>query len=61
MQRVKLKAAPNGPGAHAELMRRASEAANDLLVTTGRVLVVYGKEGASIYYDAPVRTSRPVA
>lgn len=61
MQRVNLKAVPKGPGAQAELIRRASEAANDLLETSGRVLVVYGEDGARIYYDAPVRLTRPVA
>jgi phenylpyruvate tautomerase PptA (4-oxalocrotonate tautomerase family) len=34
------------------LVRKVTEAASGLLESNDRVLVVYGKETASIYYDA---------
>lgn len=53
MHVVTVKAPPNCREVQAELLKRAAEAANDLLVREGeRVLVVYGKDGATIYCDA---------
>ncbi len=47
------------------LVRKATEKASDLLEQSGRVLVVYGKGSASIYYEGdgappgPVASARP--
>jgi len=52
MHVVTVKAPANCREVQAELLKRANEAANDLLVTGERVLVVYSKDGATIYCDA---------
>ncbi|MBZ4423053.1 hypothetical protein [Myxococcus sp. RHSTA-1-4] len=47
------------------LVRKATEKASDLLEQSDRVLVVYGKSSASIYYEGdgappgPVPAARP--
>lgn len=61
MQRMTMKSDVREQEPRAELIRRASAAANNLLAKSERVLVVYGKGEASIYYDAPARQTRTVA
>ncbi|SES71984.1 hypothetical protein [Stigmatella erecta] len=39
------------PAKFDSLARKVTEAASDLLTQSDRVLVVYGKETASIYYE----------
>ncbi|MCP3103481.1 hypothetical protein LZ198_31820 [Myxococcus sp. K15C18031901] len=52
-----------GSGRFDTLVRRATEKASDLLEQSGRVLVVYEKGSASIYYEGegqePLRAPAP--
>jgi hypothetical protein len=43
--------APKSSAQFDSLVRKATETAGDLLTQSDRVLVVYGKQTASIYYE----------
>jgi phenylpyruvate tautomerase PptA (4-oxalocrotonate tautomerase family) len=47
---VKVRA-PKRPAKGDSLVRKVTETTSDLLTQNDRVLVVYGKETASIYYE----------
>jgi hypothetical protein len=47
---VKVRA-PKSPAKGSSLDRKVTETTSDLLAQSDRVLVVYGKETASIYYE----------
>ena len=48
---VRVRAGRKGPSRFETLARKVTEATSDLLVESDRVLVVYGKQTASIYYE----------
>jgi phenylpyruvate tautomerase PptA (4-oxalocrotonate tautomerase family) len=48
---VKVRA-PRHPAKGDSLVRKVTETMSDLLAQSDRVLVVYGKETASIYYES---------
>lgn len=47
---VKVRASKS-PAKDSSLVRKVTETTSDLLAQSDRVLVVYGKETASIYYE----------
>jgi phenylpyruvate tautomerase PptA (4-oxalocrotonate tautomerase family) len=48
---VRVRASRKGSGRFETLARKVTETTSDLLVESDRVLVVYGKQTASIYYE----------
>ncbi|HET9451247.1 MAG TPA: hypothetical protein VFO83_10215 [Aggregicoccus sp.] len=48
---VRVRASRKGSGRFETLARKVTETTSDLLVQSDRVLVVYGKQTASIYYE----------
>jgi phenylpyruvate tautomerase PptA (4-oxalocrotonate tautomerase family) len=48
---VRVRASRKGSGRFETLARKVTETTSDLLIESDRVLVVYGKQTASIYYE----------
>jgi hypothetical protein len=48
---VRVRASRKGSSRFETLARKVTETTSDLLIESDRVLVVYGKQTASIYYE----------
>ena len=53
----KIRARSSTPGRRESLMHQVTQATCDLLTESTRVLVVYGKSTASIYYEGDEKPS----